>query len=127
MIFNDEIKEKLNGYTKEEIIKALSLFFSFNDCDFQNFLNNLFEVKIETIHSKVEEAMEEWSDAAKRFEEFQKKLFVEHGKDRLSISELTVQEMDMYVSLHNEEYEAYEKWNKLCDIENQEFERKRIK
>ena len=119
-MFDDKFK-KLNKYTKEEIIKAMYQTFVMSH-RIDDLLQQLAINRYDHIHTKTQEAMEEWKEIAQKFNDFKAELKVKYGKERLSIPEITSEEIKKYVKFVNDEQRAYKKWDQLQREEDAYYE-----
>lgn len=111
-----EVKQKLNGYTKDQIINAISKI-SYRNY-YTSFICDIIRIIDEEIYinenNSIDKAEKEWEKASQDLINYTKELQVKYGEN-VAKGDLTDEDFLKYIELYKKEKETWEKLEKLQD------------
>ena len=127
-----EVKEKLNGYTKDQIINAISKI-SYRNY-YTSFICDIIRIIDEEIYinenNSIDKAEKEWEKASKEYINYSKELQLKYSES-VATSDLIAEDFSKYIELYKKERETWKKLEKLQDEQenrlNKKIERKNKK
>lgn len=122
----EEIKRKLNSYTKEQLIVALSgvLCFSRYEHIFYEIQSKIDQSIYFNENNLIDAAQENWEKASDEKLKYFRSLADKYGKEIIKFSELTPTEYDKYLRLVNAEQKAWEHLETLQDKQEKRLKKK---
>lgn len=121
----EEIKRKLNSYTKEQLVRALSDILCFSTYEYIFYeIQRKIDASIYNDENKlISVAQEKWEKAKAEKRNYANYLTEKYGNKNIKLYELTSTEYDKYLSLMRAEQKVWEELSTLQDKQVKRFEK----